>query len=205
MRTGITQTLLRDWLYCFSCAEGYEQEAEDKFLLSLKREKGEQTEAMKNGILFENGIYALMKNPHDLTVYPQWKEVSRRIADQLRGGQVQVYVERAITVDSEDYLLYGFCDVVKQGQIYDIKWTSSSFHSDDLAGRYLESPQHPAYMYCLPEAYRFTYLVSDGKELYTESYSRSQTPPIADVISLFRQDVKRRGLDELYREKWVRS
>ncbi len=202
MKTLITQTLLGSWLYQFNCAEGYEEDAEADFLLTLKREPKEPTDAMAEGIQFENGVYALMKDPKDLTVYPPWSDISRKLADALRGGQVQVKVLRDIRVGDEDYLLHGVVDVLKAGVIYDLKFTTSSFTSADLAGKYLNSPQHPAYLYCLPDALRFTYLVSDGKSLYTETYSRNEITPIGETIAMFRQDIRKRGLEDIYLEKW---
>ena len=156
MKTLITQSLLSSWLYTFNCVEGYEEEAEADFLRTLRREPMEEpSEAITNGIAFENGVYALVSNPNDITVYPAWKEVSARIADIIRGGQIQVKVQRDIEVDGDLYLLYGICDAVKAGIIFDVKFSSKGFGSAEMAGKYLDSPQHPAYLYCLPEAQKF--------------------------------------------------
>ena len=203
MQTLITQSLLSAWMFCYICAEGCEEDAYNDFLRTLRREPTEQTDAMKDGIQFENGVYALMRDPQDLTVYPQWRAVSMRMADFLRGGQVQVRVQRELRVNEDEYLVYGICDVVKAGHIYDIKFTSSkSMNEKDLYGKYLGSPQHPAYLYCIPDALDFTYLVSDGTELYTEVYERKHTASIAEIIDGFRTDLRYRGLDELYKELW---
>lgn len=203
MKTLITQSLLSSWLYTYNCAEGYEEEADADFLRTLRREPMEEpSEAITNGIAFENGVYALVKNPNDITVYPAWKQASSRIADIIRGGQIQVKVQRDIEVDGELYLLYGICDAVKAGIIYDVKFSSKGFGSAEMAGKYLESPQHPAYLYCLPDALKFVYLCSDGNELYTEAYTRRQTPFIGDTIRNFRREIRLRGLEETYLEKW---
>ncbi len=203
MKTLITQTLLSSWLYTFNCMEGCEEDAEADFLRTLRREPMEEpSEAITNGIAFENGVYALMKNSNDITVYPAWRQVSSRIADIVRGGQVQVKVQRDIVVDDEAYLLYGICDVVRAGIIYDLKFSSKAFGSAEMAGKYLESPQHPAYLYCLPTAWKFIYLCSDGVDLYAEEYTRPRTPYIGDTIRNFRNDLRLRGLEEIYLEKW---
>ena len=203
MKTLITQSLLSSWLYTYNCAEGYEEDADADFLRTLRREPMEEpSEAITNGIAFENGVYALVKNPNDITVYPAWKQASSRIADIIRGGQIQVKVQRDIEVDGELYLLYGICDAVKAGIIYDVKYSSKGFGSAEMAGKYLESPQHPAYLYCLPDALKFVYLCSDGNELYTEAYTRRQTPFIGDTIRNFRREIRLRGLEEIYLEKW---
>ena len=202
MTTLITQTLLSYWLYTFNCAEGYEEEANDDFLRTLRREPGEQSEAMLNGIKFENSVYALARNPQDMTVWPAWKAAASKVADIIRGGQIQVKVQRNITVGNDTYLIYGILDALKAGTIYDVKFSSKGFGSAELAGKYLESPQHPAYMYCVPEAFAFKYLVSDGQDIYIETYTRKMTPDIGEIIRNFRTDLRARGLEEIYLEKW---
>ena len=203
MRTLITQSLLSSWLYTFNCMEGYEEEAEADFLRTLRREPMEEpSEAIQNGIAFEDSVYKLAANPKDITVFPGWKAAAGRIADSIRGGQIQVKVQRDIVVDGETYLLYGICDALKAGIVYDVKFSSKGFSSAEMAGKYLESPQHPAYLYCLPEAWKFIYLCSDGTDLYTEEYTRARTPFIGDTIRNFRNEIRRRGLEEIYLEKW---
>lgn len=202
MRTLITQTLLSAWLYQYSCADGLEDEARESFMRTLAREKAEQTDAMKNGILFENGVYALAKDPNDMSVYPGWKEGTRKVADVIRGGMVQVKVSRELVIGMDEYLIYGICDAVKAGIIYDVKFSNTGFNSAELAGKYLESPQHPAYLYCLPEAREFTYLVSDGTGLYTETYTRRDTPDIGGIVRDFRESLRRDGLDDIYQLGW---
>ena len=205
MKTLITQSLLSSWLYTYNCMEGFEEEAEADFLRTLRREPMEEpSEAIQNGIAFENGVYALVNNPKDITVYPAWRQASERIANIIRGGQIQVKVQRDIEVDGETYLLYGILDALKAGIIYDVKFSNNSFGKEavNMAGKYLESPQHPAYLYCLPEAWKFIYLCSDGTDLYTEEYTRAKTPFIGDTIRNFRNEIRRRGLEEIYLEKW---
>lgn len=202
MRMLITQTLLSAWLYQYGCAEGQEDEARESFMRTLAREKSEPTEAMKNGILFEKGVYALAQDPKDMSVFPAWKDGTRLVADVIRGGIVQMKVSRDLWIGRDEYLVYGICDAVKAGQIYDVKFSNTGFNSAELAGKYLESPQHPAYLYCLPEARKFTYLVSDGKELYAETYTRQETPFIGDIVKEFRESLRREGLDDIYRLGW---
>lgn len=203
MRTLITHSLLSSWLYTYNCMEGFEEEAEADFLRTLRREPMEEpSEAIQNGIAFESSVYALAANPQDITVFPGWKAAAGRIADIIRGGQIQVKVQRDIVVDGETYLLYGILDALKAGTIYDVKYSSKGFGSAEMAGKYLESTQHPAYLYCVPEAYRFVYLCSDGEGLYTEEYTRKQTLYIGDTIRHFRNELRRRGLEGLYLEKW---
>ncbi len=197
----ITQSLLSSWGYMFSCWEGGQEQAKEEFMRSLNREPIPANEALQAGIDFERAVYAeAAGQPHP--DYPKWESGIRRVADIIRGGQVQVNLRRPITVDGTRFLIHGVLDVLKAGVIYDVKYKVKSFGSLDLAGSYLESPQHPAYLYLVPEAREFRYLVSDGTDLYTESYTRQDTPFIGDLIAEFQTSIKAMGLFDLYKEKW---
>ena len=87
--------------------------------------------------------------------------------------------------------------------VFDIKFKTKSFGSLELAGSYLESPQHSAYFYICPEAYKFTYLVSDGADLYTEEYTPELTRPIEEIISDFVQFLNDTNNLSTYKEKWL--
>ena len=56
----MTQSLLSSWLYTFNAPEEYGEEAMNDFLSALNREKKETTEAMQNGIDFENLVTAIL-------------------------------------------------------------------------------------------------------------------------------------------------
>ena len=79
-----------------------------------------------------------------------------------------------------DFHLYGVCDYVKAGIIYDIKRVQRYEY-----GKYLHSPQHPMYLHLLPGASKFAYLIFDGTSTYTETYRRGDFEPIEDTISRF--------------------
>ena len=198
----MTQSLLSAFAYQFDCFEGSEEEAHAEFLRTLRREAGVQTEAMLNGISFETGVYlaaaGLPDNPN-----PKWINGTRAVADIIRGAQVQVKVSREIKVDGMTFLLYGILDALKSGVIYDVKFTASSLGSKDVYGKYLDSAQHPAYMYLVPEAREFTYLLSDGDDVYIETYQRKDVRPISEFIHEFIDSITRQGLMDLYKEKWL--
>lgn len=203
MKTLITKTLLSSWMYTFDCFEGYEEDAFNDFLATLNREKTEPSEAILNGIAFENEVYSecqgIRVKPHD-----KWEDGIQKIVSIVKSAQFQVRVGADITVGNRDFYLYGICDAVKAGVIYDLKFKNSSFHSADLYGNYMHSPQHPAYLFCLPEAYRFDYLVSDGNSLYTESYDRSTVSNIFGHIGNFLQWLSEKpDLLKIYEEKWA--
>ena len=79
-----------------------------------------------------------------------------------------------------DFQLYGVCDYVKAGVIYDIKRVQRYEY-----GKYLHSPQHPMYLHLLPGASKFTYLIFDDANTYAETYRRGDFEPIEDTISHF--------------------
>jgi hypothetical protein len=94
--------------------------------------------------------------------------------------------------------------VVKAGVIYDVKFKTKSFGSLDLWGSYRHSAQHSAYLRCLPEAYQFVYLVSDGDDMYTETYDRKNSEPIENIIHHFLEWMKTEPeLLKLYDERWA--
>lgn len=198
----ITQTLLSSWAYVFNCWEGTEEDAMSDFLRTLKREPSEPTDAMLEGIEFENEVYAAAsgkkREPH-----AKWESGIQLVATFLRGAQTQVKAQRDIRVHGMDFLVYGILDGLRAGVIFDVKKKSKGFGSLELAGGYLESAQHPAYFYIVPEAYEFQYLVSDGQDLYVEKYRPEECRPISEIIEEFIISIEAMGLLPLYKEKWA--
>ncbi len=198
----ITQTLLSSWAYVFNCWEGTEEDAMADFVRTLKREPSEQTEAMKEGIEFENEVYAEAagknRKPH-----AKWESGIQLVATFLRGAQTQVKAQRDIRVHGMDFLVYGILDGLRAGVIFDVKKKSKGFGSIELAGEYFESAQHSAYFYIVPEAYEFQYLVSDGQDLYVEKYRREDCRLISEIIEEFIISIEAMGLLPLYKEKWA--
>ena len=197
----ITKSLIEAWNYMFDCYEGYEDEARESFLKTLRREPTEQNEAMRNGIDFENAVYSTANGMLDPTGH-KWEHGIRKVASIIKGAPVQVKAQREIKVRGMDFLVYGVLDVLKAGTIYDVKFSNKSFNSADLAGKYLTCSQHPTYFYIVPEANEFQYLVSDGEDLYIESYQRKDAPFIGDIIGVFIDGIKSEGLLDLYKQKW---
>lgn len=198
----MTQSLLSAWAYQFDCFEGCEDDAQAAFLRTLNREPGEVTEAMMNGRTFEDRVYRAAEGK-TIRSDAKWREGALAIAEIIRGAQIQVKVSREIVVDGMTFLLYGILDALKAGVIYDVKFLSKSLSSADVYGKYLQSAQHPAYFYLVPEAREFQYLASDGDEVYIETYQRDQTRGINEIIHDFIVSITSQGLLELYKEKWL--
>lgn len=196
----MTQSLLSSWGYMYNCYN--EEEAYNSFLTTLKREPKEPTEAMWNGLEFECEVYKVShgkeRGPH-----LKWEQGIQTVAAIIKGAPTQVRTQREIEVCGIEFLLYGVLDAIKAGVIYDVKFSNKSFGSAELMGKYTDSPQHSAYLYMEQEAYKFEYLVSDGYDLYTESYDRNSTRPIAEIIEEFISSIKDLGLLDLYKEHWL--
>lgn len=221
----ITQSLLSAWAYCFDCFEGFEDDAYADFLRTLRREPGEQTEAMLNGIAFERLCYSIangafkptwvLDDPKHPAVepnsgeamghyeYPKYYAGAAKVAEIIKGAPIQVKASREIEVGGIRFLVFGILDALKAGTIYDVKFMNKSMGSADVYGKYLDSAQHPAYFHIVPEATDFKYLLSDGEDLYIEHYRREDTRPIGDFIAEFIESLRGWNLLDTYREKWL--
>lgn len=197
----ITQTLIGSWNYMHSCREECKEDAYNDFLRTLNRIPKETTLEMQNGIDFENEVYKAAAGI-SRTVHPKWESGINAVAAIIKGAPVQVKAQRELTIGSMDLLVYGIMDAIKAGKIYDVKFSNKSFGSVELAGKYLDSPQHPTYFYIVPEAHEFQYLVSDGVDLYTEVYTRENSRPFKEIADEFLSSLDAMNLLDIYKEKW---
>ncbi len=199
----ITQSLVSAWAYMFDCKEGQEEAAREEFERTLRREKGETSEAMQAGIDFEDAVYAEAAGVERVAATP-WEPGVKTLANIIRGAQVQVKLSRPITVDGEEYLVYGILDALLAGTIFDVKFTTArgGLGGRDFYGKYLNSPQHPFYFYLAPEALDFKYLVSDGEEVYIETYRPNECRSAEAVIREFIRSITELGYLGAYRQYW---
>lgn len=203
MKTRITKTLLDSWNYMFTCAEGQEDNAREEFITTLKREQTPPNEAQQAGLDFEKLVMRIAQG-EDVAPLEEGYNGARKVAEFVKGGQWQVHVDTDITVGGREFWLHGFCDVIKAGVIYDVKYKTKSFSTLDLWHSYQHSSQHPAYLRCVPEAYKFVYLISDGEDLYIEEYDRSNSVPIEKIIGFFMDWLKGEPeLMKIYEERWA--
>lgn len=216
----MTQSLLSAWGYALNASDGYEEDAMADFLAVLKRESRERTEAMQNGIDFEDMVYKISAgtfspewhpsgglNPKNGEAmgcyrYPRNYEGACKVAEIIKGAPVQIKTSRPLDAAGMNFLMYGILDALKAGTIYDVKFLNKSMGSVELAGKYLDSPQHPAYFYLIPTARKFQYLVSDGKDLYIETYEPDHTRPIGDIVEEFIHSLESMGLLDTYKKHW---
>lgn len=196
----LTHSLLSSWLYAMKDSPyedaTTERDSYAEFLQALRREPGEQTEAMRNGIEFEDLVTDIINENVDAE--HKWFEAAARVARFVKGGQLQYKAKKELTVSGVKVLLYGRLDVLKAGEVIDIK-----FSKGYERGKYISSTQHPTYLELIPEAERFTYVVSNGSEVWTESYRRDETPSIIPIIETFIKYLKENDLWEVYAKHWV--
>lgn len=196
----MTHSLLSAWLYAIKddpyADATTERDHFAEFMDVLNRVPTPTTEAMQNGIDFEDTVMSFVRGVPKLG--GKWDDAADVVASYVRGGQFQVKAKWPATVAGTDFLLYGRLDALKAGEIYDIKFSKSYDR-----GKYFGSTQHPLYMELIPEARRFTYLVSNGTDVWTESYTRGETRSIFPVIADFTDWIKTQGLFPIYAEKWA--
>lgn len=201
-RYMVTHSLLSAWQYAMS-EDPYadattERDPMEDFMKVLRREPREVTEAMQNGLDFEALVYRLARGINETTNKDdKWYDAASQIADVIRGGTIQYKAKTDLRVAGTNILLFGVLDVLKAGTVYDVKFSKSYER-----GKYFDSTQHPAYFRLIPEAQDFTYLVSNGSAVYTETYRREETRSIEPVISDFLLWLQSSRLMDTYKEKW---
>lgn len=190
----ITQSLLNSWLYQY---KAYDEEAANAdFLNTLHRIKTLPTEAIQNGIDFENAVYAYCTD-RTIKLPKGWENGIKGVSDYVHGGVFQLSASVNRHISGMDFVLYGRLDALKMGTIFDVK-----FSKRYERGKYIDSPQHPMYFAVCPEVDRFVYVISDGAEVWTETYTRQETPDINGTIEQFIDYMKAANLLDTYRKKW---
>jgi len=193
----MTQSLLSSWLYIYKAYEDHSEQAYQSFLDVLNKMPTETTEAMQNGVNFENLVSDIITGKEVRREFLSWKDAAGEVAKEIKGGQLQMPAKAHININNIDLLLYGRLDALKAGTIYDIKFTKNYD-----AGKFYDSIQHAMYFEIVPEARRFVYIVSNGDKVWKETYLRSEVRPIKDTISDFITFISDRGLLNVYFNKW---
>lgn len=199
----ITHSLLSSWMYAIK-DDPFEDATTERdpyaeFLNALNRLPSPPNEAMQNGIDFEDLVTVTANHGSIPYGYGEekWYDAAAKVANIVRGGQFQLKARKVVYVAGTEFVLFGKLDVLKAGSIYDIKFSKSYDR-----GKFFSSTQHPMYLELVPEAQDFTYLVSNGVDVWTESYTREETRSIFPVIADFTGWLKSQGLFQIYAEKW---
>lgn len=183
----ITATLLDAWKYLLTS----EYSSMEDFMKVLQREETPTTEAQQNGFEFET-----------------WAE--NNIAE-TKNGQYQVKLSRELKSRfGTPFLVYGRLDCLKQGKVYDYKFTSSY-----EVGKFFNRCQTSVYLFLVPEASEMKYIIGTkkskyqlaeneekGYNIYSESYKREEVKPIEEIINQFEEWLKTMDLWKVYIEKW---
>lgn len=198
MKYWMTQSLLSSWLYYMTADDLYTETALDSFLHTLQRKRTPPTKAMQDGIAFESMINDVAAGKTITSPNEKWEMAIRRFSKICAGGRPQLPLTGELHVSDMDFVLYGICDYVRAGQIFDIKKVTRYEY-----GKYYRSPQHPMYLYLLPEAKKFTYLIFDGVNCYKETYRRDDCQTIEEIITEFIRYLTETGQMEMYRTYWT--
>ena len=188
-----TKSLLDSWLYSFKRDDGYED-----FLCTLRREKKPPTQAMLDGVRFENVLDNYLDG-EELPSSHEWFNPVTEMAEELWGSQQQVVLFRDIEIDGQPILLQGVLDFLRAGVIWDCKF-SKTYHLNKYFWE--DTTQTAMYFALATEARVFRYIISDGKYVYRETYPREIVPDIVLQIRQFLSYLKKHDLYDIYVEHW---
>lgn len=196
----MTHSLLSSWLYAMKSNPyedaSTEKDASEEFLWVLRREPTETTEAMRNGIEFED-LVTRIANCEEIDPEHKWYGAACKAAKEVCGGVYQYKAKKEIIVSGINVLLYGRIDFLKAGKVIDTKFSKSYDR-----GKYFDSTQHPVYLRLVPEADEFVYLISNGTDIWTEKYRRDETADVEPIIADFFSYLNDKGLMEEYKKYW---
>ena len=192
-KVRVTKSLLDSWLYSYRKEDGYED-----FLRTLNREKTPPTQAMLDGTAYENMLNNVL-NGEPIYMENEFYDVLIEMAYELQGSQQQVVLFKDVDINGQPTLLHGVLDYLRAGQIWDCKF-SKTYHLNKYLWEY--TTQTGMYLALVPEAFDFTYIITDGKYVYRERYPRDIVPPVEYQINQFYKFLKAHGLWGIFKEKW---
>jgi len=200
MRYLMTASLLSAWQFQFiKYFDISDEQATEQFMTALRREPIPKNQAMQNGLDFEQ-MACDMADGLDCSNYPNyrdWEPGAAAIAKIIRGGVWQYVASKKVTIGDIPFLLNGRLDVLKEDLIYDIK-----FGHNYKPGKFKTYPQHSMYLELIPYARQFEYLISDGRQVWTETYPREETPPVAAYVVPFMDWLAKNNLQKEYFRYW---
>ena len=192
-KVRVTKSLVDSWLWSFRKEDGYAD-----FIKTLNREKTPPTESMLMGTAYENMLNNVL-NGEPIYMDNEYYDVLIEMAYELQGSQQQVVLFKDVDISGQPTLLHGVLDYLIAGHIYDCKF-SKTYHLNKYLWEY--TTQTGMYLALVPEAFDFTYIITDGKYVYRERYPRDIVPPVEYTINQFYQFLKAHGLWEIFETKW---
>jgi hypothetical protein len=158
----ITPSLLNSFNWYNNCPPGWKEKALHDLRGYLNRVPFDPNDAMKLGEEYERQVQKLSFGGYVDDPMP----TAKKMADRVAGGVWQVKIKGYITINNQRYILYGRIDVLKKGEILDIK-TTQEYKGED---KYLQTTQHLIYLYNAHASKwlhdKFLYLVSDFKDIH---------------------------------------
>ena len=198
----ITSSLLDGFAWLQDCPASWKAKANEEFIGTIRRcktwqptpeaQRGMDFEALicQNCNTYDEPEFMAVMQEHfmrqleaDTSVAENdrinyWKRISdvcRTFYAECKGGEQQVKVAKELEVFGENYLVFGYADIVHPHAVLDIKTTTK--YKD--ASKYLKRAQHHAYVYALG-INKFEYIVADYRNtkypLNIERIDASSTP-----------------------------
>lgn len=133
-----------------------------QMLAVLNREPLPQTEAMKQGINFENEVYYVISTGIR-SDNPKINELANLILGE-KGFKYCATQHRVSKMLTENVEVHGVIDIITPIKIYDLKRVQNY-----NLGKYENSIQHLIYMFCT-DIPQFEYLIYDGSSIFSEYY-----------------------------------
>lgn len=199
MKLLITPSLLGSWEYYLNCAEEKEAEAKASFLSTLRREPIPDNEDMANGRKFEDAVYSVCRGFEGTFLEGEaYTKCVHEVASYVRGGAWQVKTYKDMTIDGQEFLVYGRIDVLRGPWVYDIKYS----HTFDI-GKYQDAPQTKIYLDLEEKTIGMRYLVCNGSSVAVDEYRRDSVKSAYSLIATFWRWIKHYPeMNELFVKNW---
>ena len=169
----ISPSLYNSWQYYLKSDQN-----KGDFIDVLKRVKKPDTDAIVKGKIFEEAVTDIAKtgttDKLDKTLDADELKTAQQIAEIVKGGAFQCFLTDMKILPNIH--ICGIADVIKNDKIYDIKRVTNY-----EVGKYSDSIQHEIYMY-LTGILQFDYLISDGRDIYIESYTSKSRDELFKTI-----------------------
>lgn len=201
----ITHSLIASWNYLYSCYESCEEDAYNDFLSTLNRIPKESTPEMQNGIDFENEVYRFASGAQttSLPSAMKWEKGIKVVATIIKGAPTQVKCVARVVYRLNAYPRVRHSGRAESGYDFRRKIQQQKFLVGRTSGQVSRFLSASDIFILGTGSEKFTYLVSDGEDLYTETYTRANTRPLGEIVKEFLCSLEAMRLMDIYKEKWI--
>jgi hypothetical protein len=160
----ISPSLLDSFDYYMSIEDEEKSAIARKELIDYLSGVRTTNDAMKAGLDFEDAVVQTIQG--GCVIIPNDEAYARCVAEcanEVRGSLYQYHVQAELG----GVIVHGFIDFLNRNKVTDLKTTAKY-----EIGKYTNKSQHRIYLYCLKDCgiNKFTYLVSDFRNVYKEDY-----------------------------------